>query len=88
MEVLVGSVVRSLAGHDKGDYFIVLSVVGDCAYIADGKLRKVESPKRKKLKHIQISNKIATDLRERLDNNEAVENFEVRKALAELVRTN
>lgn len=88
MEVLVGSVVRSLAGHDKGDYFIVLSVVGDCAYIADGKLRKVESPKRKKLKHIQTSSKIATDLKQRLDNNQTVENFEVRKALAELVRTN
>ena len=88
MEVLVGSMVRSLAGHDKSDYFIVLSINGEYAYVADGKLRKVESPKKKKLKHLQKSGKVAVELKERLDNNECVENFEVRKALAELVRTN
>ena len=88
MEVLVGSVVRSLAGHDKGDYFIVLSMNGEYAYVADGKLRKAETPKKKKLKHLQKSGKIAVELKEKLDSNECVENFEVRKALAELVRTN
>jgi len=88
MEVLVGSVVRSLAGHDKGDYFIVLSMNGEYAYVADGKLRKAESPKKKKLKHLQKSSKIAVELKEKLDSSECVENFEVRKALAELVGTN
>ena len=88
MEVLVGSVVRSLAGHDKGGYFIVLKISGDCAYLADGKLRKAESPKKKKLKHIQKSGIISQEILTKLQNGEAVENFEVRKALAELVRTN
>ena len=88
MEVLVGSVVRSLAGHDKGDYFIVLRIDGDYAYLADGKLRKTESPKKKKLKHIQRSGIISQEILNKLQNNELVENFEVRKALAELVRTN
>ena len=88
MEVLVGSVVRSLAGHDKGDYFIVLSMNGEYAYVADGKLRKAESPKKKKLKHLQKSSKIAVELKEKLDSGDCVENFEVRKALAELVGTN
>ncbi len=88
MEVVVGSVVRSIAGHDKGDYFIVLALEDGYAYVADGKLRKAELPKKKKLKHIQKSGKIAIDLKSRLDNKETVENFELRKALAELVRTN
>ena len=88
MEVVVGSVVRSIAGHDKGDYFIVLALEDGYAYVADGKLRKAEQPKKKKLKHIQKSGKIADDLKLRLDKSETVENFELRKALAELVRTN
>ncbi len=88
MEVVIGSVVRSIAGHDKGDYFIVLALEDDYAYIADGKLRKAQSPKKKKLKHVQKSGKIAVWLKEKLDNSETVENFELRKALAELVRTN
>ena len=88
MEIVVGSVVRSIAGHDKGDYFIVLSLKDGYAYLADGKLRKAELPKKKKLKHIQKSGKIAVDLKERLDNNKPIENHELRKALAELVRTN
>ena len=88
MEVVVGSVVRSIAGHDKGDYFIVLSLKDGYAYVADGKLRKAEWPKKKKLKHIQKSEKIAVDLVDRLNNGELVENYELRKALAELVRTN
>ena len=88
MEVLVGSVVRSLAGHDKGGYFIVLRIDGDYAYLADGKLRKTESPKKKKLKHIQRSSIVSKEISSKLQNNELVENFEVRKALAELVRTN
>lgn len=88
MEVLVGSVVRSLAGHDKSDCFIVLSLEGGYAYVADGKLRKAEAPKKKKLKHLQKSGKIAIDLKARLENKELVENWELRKALAELVGTN
>ncbi len=88
MEVVIGSVVRSIAGHDKGDYFIVLALEDGYAYVADGKLRKAQSPKKKKLKHVQKSGKIAVDLKERLDKRETVENFELRKALAELVRTN
>ncbi len=88
MEVVTGSVVRSIAGHDKGDYFIVLALENGYAYVADGNLRKARSPKKKKLKHIQKSGKIAADLKERLDKRETVEDFELRKALAELVRTN
>ncbi len=88
MEVVVGSVVRSIAGHDKGDYFIVLALEDGYAYVADGKLRKAQAPKKKKLKHIQKSSKIAVDLKPRLDKGETVENFELRKALAELVGTN
>ena len=68
MEIIEGSIVRSIAGRDKGDLFIVLSREGDFVYLANGELRKVDHPKKKKLKHLQgtnsvsdfVSNKLAT----------------------------
>ena len=56
MEIVVGSVVYSKAGHDKRKIFLVLSVEQDYAYIADGSLRKLEKPKKKKLIHLQATN--------------------------------
>ena len=48
-ELQPGCVVRSKAGRDEGRYFIVLSLDGDeFAWVADGDLRKVEKPKRKR----------------------------------------
>ena len=47
MEIIEGSIVRSIAGRDKGDLFIVLSREGDFVYLANGELRKVDHPKRK-----------------------------------------
>ena len=45
MEIIEGSIVRSIAGRDKGDLFIVLSREGDFVYLANGELRKVDHPK-------------------------------------------
>ena len=42
MEIVEGSIVRSIAGRDKGDLFIVLSREGEFAYLANGELRKVD----------------------------------------------
>jgi len=48
-----GCPARSLAGHDKDKYYIILKEDGEYVTLADGKLRTVERPKRKKKKHIQ-----------------------------------
>lgn len=46
--------VRSTAGHDKGGVFAVIGFTdGEIALIADGKRRKLEKPKKKKLKHLE-----------------------------------
>lgn len=52
----IGSVVVSTAGRDKGSFFAVVSLKGDYAFLADGKIRKLEKPKRKKCKHLQETN--------------------------------
>jgi len=83
MDVKQGLIVRSKAGRDKGDWFVVLECDNDYAFIADGDSRKVESPKRKKLKHLQLTAYSAKNIEDKLCEKDTVENFEVRTALAE-----
>ena len=56
MEIERGSLVYSIKGRDKGNLFLVLKRDGDFVYLADGDLRKVENPKKKKLKHVNKTN--------------------------------
>jgi len=74
-EICKGSLVYSRAGRDKGNLFLVLRAEGEYVYLADGDTRRVEKPKRKKLKHI---NKTNTVCEMDFDN---VTNSDVRKAL-------
>ena len=52
MDIQKGSIVRAKAGRDKGKFFVVLSTQDGYALIADGRRRRVEHPKRKKLIHL------------------------------------
>ena len=47
-------IVRSLVGRDKGRLFLVVGVTNQGELLlADGKIRKVETPKKKKEKHTE-----------------------------------
>lgn len=85
MDVDIGQVVRSKAGRDKGRYFIVIGIeASDYAFIADGVLRKVENPKKKKLKHLEIKNELIGEIKEKISNSKRLSNADVRKALEAL----
>ena len=58
VEITVGTIVFSKAGRDKGNIFLTLDVKKGYAFIADGYTRKVEKPKKKKLIHLQRTNKV------------------------------
>ena len=45
-------IVRSLAGRDKDELFCVVGAEGAYLLLCDGKRRRVERPKRKKLFHL------------------------------------
>lgn len=75
MNLLQGSVVKSIAGHDKNRYFVVVKIDDQYVYIADGKERKLEKPKRKNVKHIAVTSR-------KFDLNE-ITNKKLRKLLNE-----
>ena len=63
LDSLIGKVVISKAGRDKGKYFIVVGAVDeDYVLIADGKLRLESKPKKKKLRHLGFTDIIAEEM--------------------------
>ncbi len=77
-----GCIVLSIAGRDKGKYFLVIGKEDNYALIVDGKLRSVESPKRKKIKHLMYAGKVAAEkIQMKIDADIPLENAEVRKAM-------
>lgn len=55
MQIVPGSIVRSGAGRDRERFYVVLAVENGFALIADGKVRRVEHPKRKNLCHLHAT---------------------------------
>ena len=62
MDLQKGVVVYSLAGHDKGDFQVIVDFDDKYAKVCDGKYRPLERPKKKRLRNalrpfIEASNK-------------------------------
>ena len=53
MEIKLGSVVISSAGHDRGRFMVVVGAQDGFVLVADGKERKLDSPKKKNIKHVR-----------------------------------
>ena len=52
MNFCKGMIVRSRAGRDAGRWCVIVGLEENFARIADGDLRPLEKPKRKKLMHL------------------------------------
>ena len=82
MEIAKSNIVRSNAGRDRGKLFFVLAAEGEYLLLADGKSRKVESPKRKKRRHVLFVADDETRLSTKIRNDEKITNRELRRTLA------
>jgi ribosomal protein L14E/L6E/L27E len=82
--VCKSDIVTALAGREKGKCFFVLDVSDGYAYLADGKGRKLEKPKKKKLKHLQLRAKSENRTALKIKEGSKVTNSEIRRALAEI----
>ena len=82
MEVDKSSLVVSKAGRDQGQLFYVIDADEQYVYLADGKSRRLEKPKRKKRKHVEQVPRTESRIAEKIRNGEKVLNSELRKELA------
>jgi len=82
MEITRAHLVEATAGRERGKLFYVVETDGEYLFLADGKSRRVEAPKRKKRKHVRFiadtGDRVAAKIRE----NEKLTNSELRKSIA------
>ncbi|RDY25922.1 KOW domain-containing protein [Romboutsia weinsteinii] len=63
----VGQVVESTSGRDIGRLFFIIKVVDDqYVLISDGKKRKLDQPKLKKVKHLKRYNVINNEVKNKI----------------------
>lgn len=82
MDIAKSNIVKSIAGRDAGNLFFVLDTQGDFLLLADGKRRKVETPKRKRSKHVAFVAESDASVAQKIRSSEKITNSELRKAIA------
>ena len=82
----ISDVVVSTAGHDQGELFYVIDMDEQFLYLANGKDRTLDKPKRKKRKHVQKVLRSETRVAAKLASGDKVLNSELRRDLAYIAR--
>ena len=82
MDIAKSNIVKSIAGRDAGKYFFVLATEEDFLLLADGKHRRLESPKRKRARHVQFVAESDSAVAEKIRSSEKITNSELRRAIA------
>lgn len=84
-DLLLGQVVCSTAGRDKGKFMVVVENI-DSQYvgISDGSTHKIDKAKKKKVKHLAKTNHIIYSIKTKLETGQKINNAEIRKNLNEL----
>ena len=78
----LGEVVFSLSGRDAGRFYLVTEIIDDeYVSIVDGNLRRVDSPKKKKIKHLKTEGVVIDKTREKLEQDNIIFDAGVKSAL-------
>ena len=79
---LLGRVVRSTAGRDCCKFFIVMKIIDEnYVEISDGDLRTEEKQKKKRIKHLYLTDIVIEEVKELIIQNKKVGNATIRKFL-------
>lgn len=85
----LGQIVQSKCGRDKDKNFLIVKIDDneEYIYLADGLIRKIERPKKKKVKHV-IPLYIDKSLNSKLTEGMRINNSEIRKCLSNMKQQN
>jgi len=79
---MIGKFATSKAGHDKMQLYVITDMECDFVYLSDGRLKPIDKPKKKRIKHIQIINTtVEESLYNRLLKKETVRDEEIKYAI-------
>lgn len=82
-DIRKSDIVLSTCGRDKGRMMIVLDADDEYLLLADGRLRRMESPKRKKRKHVKLVAQSDSDAAKSLREGAKLSNSDIRRAISE-----
>lgn len=82
----LGQIVKSTAGRDMGQYFIVIDIDDLYIRLVNGDTRRLEAPKKKKKKHVQITHAVAQEIADKIRNDEKLSNAEIRRSLKSFIQ--
>ena len=82
----VGYLVKSLAGHDKERIYVIIKEQGEYVYLADGKYRTMDKPKRKNKKHVQLIRCQDENLTRKLNNQEPIQEEEIKRFIKQYIQ--
>ena len=85
-DIQISDVVMSTAGRDQGEWFCVIDADPVYLFLANGKDRTIEKPKRKKRKHTKKVLRYETRVAGKILSGDKVLNSELRRDLAFLAR--
>ena len=85
MNKYIGCFATSLAGHDHNNVYIIVDADDEYVYLADGILKKVDNPKKKKLKHVQLIKRTADTITGRINDNAALTNEDIKYAIKKYI---
>lgn len=78
----IGDLVISKSGRDQGRNFMVVEVIDEnYVNIADGSLRKLEKPKKKKIKHLEYFGEADERILSKISESKKITNSDLRKML-------
>lgn len=76
----IGMLSVSRAGHDIGNVYVIIKADNEYVYLVDGKIRTLDRPKKKNIKHIQIIKKTDEDLLDKIKSSK-VQNEDIKRAI-------
>ena len=87
--IIPGRVAQSTAGRDKGNLYIIASVVDkEFVTVADGGAKTLAKPKKKRLKHLKLREEVAEAISEKLMKGSKVFDSEIRSSLNKIENNN
>ena len=76
-----GKLAISKSGHDKDSIYVIIKEEAASVYLADGRLKLVDKPKRKNKKHIQIIKRLPKEITDILVQEREFRNEEIKRAI-------
>ena len=81
----IGQLVIATAGRDANKEFIITCIINDqYVYISDGESRKLENPKKKKLKHLMLSEYVFEEIAQAIQQKSNITNSVIRRCIKSL----